>query len=199
MAVTATTELEAVNIMLRAIGEAPVTTILVDTIEDAAIALDTLRQVSKDFQAEGWSFNTEYDYPISVDGDSKLPYPTSAAHVDAMPSESKNLVKRGGFLYDVENNTFVLANTTSVKCVVVWMYDFEDLPQLARSYVALKAARKFAQDVMGDQATVTYTEADERMSRAKFVADDLRVRDLNMLSSSTSVYRAVRRRSAWPV
>jgi len=198
MAVASTTELEAVNIMLRSIGEAPVATIEVDTIEDATIALDTLRQISKDFQAEGWSFNTEYDYPVSVDGNSKLPYPTSASHLDAMPTEDKQLAKRGGFLYDIKNNTFVMT-VTSVKCMVVWMYDFDDLPQLAKSYIALSAARKFAQDVMGDQNTVSYTAQDEARARAMFVGDDLRVRDLNMLSDSTTVNRAVRRRSAWPV
>lgn len=198
MTVVSTTELEAVNIMLRAITETPVTTINVDTIEDAAMALDTLRQVSKDFQAEGWSFNTEYDYPLSTDVNNKIAYPPTAAHVDAMDYEGKHLVKRGGFLYDTVNRTFTFT-VSSVKCVVVWMYDFEDLPQLARSYIAMKAARKFAQDVMGDEATVSYTARDEEMAKAKFVADDLRVRDLNMLDGSYSVQRSVRRRSPWPV
>lgn len=193
------TELEAVNVMLRSIAETPVTSLGVDTIEDAQIALETLRNVSRDFQASGWHFNTDYDYPISTDVDDKIPYPTTAAHVDTMPSEDKDLVKRGGFMWDRENLTFTFPNVTSVKFKVVWLFDFEDLPQLARAYITMVATRKFAQDIMGDEATVSWTTRDEQMAHAMFVADDARRADHNMLTDSYSTFRSVRRRSPWPV
>lgn len=199
MTVTAMTELEAVNIMLRAIAENPVTTLDEDTIEDAQIALSTLREVSRGFQAEGWHFNTDYDYPISTDVNDKIPYPSTAAHCDPMDTEGKDLVKRGGFFWDRENLTFTFPNVSSVKFKIVWLFDFEDLPHMARNYIAMVAARKFAMDIMGDEATVSWTTRDEQMARAKFVADDLRRADLNMLNASNSVNRAVRRRSPWPV
>jgi len=199
MTVTAMTELEAVNVMLRSIAETPVTSLGVDTIEDAQIALETLRNVSRDFQASGWHFNTDYDYPISTDVDDKIPYPTTAAHVDTMPSEDKDLVKRGGFMWDRENLTFTFPNVTSVKFKVVWLFDFEDLPQLARAYITMVATRKFAQDIMGDEATVSSTTRDEQMAHAMFVADDARRADHNMLTDSYSTFRSVRRRSPWPV
>jgi len=199
MTVTAMTELEAVNIMLRSIAETPVTTLDVDTIEDAQIALSTLREVSRNFQAQGWHFNTDYDYPLSTDGNDKIPYPTTAAHCDPMASEGYDLVKRGGFFWDRENLTFTFTGVTSIKFKIVWMFDFEDLPQLARNYIAMVATRKFAQDIMGDEATVSWTSRDEQLAHAHFVADDLRRADLNMLNASNSVNRAVRRRSPWPV
>jgi len=199
MTVTAMTELEAVNIMLRSIAETPVTSLSVDTIEDAQIALSTLREVSRNFQAQGWHFNTDYDYPLSTDGNDKIPYPTSAAHCDPMTDSGYDLVKRGGFFWDRENLTFTYPGVTSIKFKIVWMFDFEDLPQLARNYIAMVATRKFAQDIMGDEATVSWTGADEQKAYAMFVGDDLRRADLNMLDGSMSVYRAVRRRSPWPV
>lgn len=198
MTVTAMTELEAVNIMLRSIAETPVTTLDVDTIEDAQIALSTLREVSRNFQAKGWHFNTDYNYPLSTDGNDKIPYPTTAAHCDPMTSEGYDLVKRGGFFWDRENLTFTFTGVTSIKFKIVWMFDFEDLPQLARNYIAMVATRKFAQDIMGDEATVSWTSRDEQLAHADFVADDLRRADLNMLNASNSVNRAVRRRSPWP-
>ena len=199
MAVAATTELEAVNVMLSVITEAPVTTIETDTIEDAAVALTLLREVSRQFQAQGWHFNRDYDYPMSPDGvTSKIAYPSSAAAVDAMDYTGYNIAKRGAFLWDVTNQTFVFT-VDPLYTVVTWMYDFEDLPQTARTYITLQAARRFAKNVMGDEVSVQYTREDEQMARAQFMADDMRKADYNMLTFSNTVNRAVRRRSPWPV
>lgn len=199
MAVLATTKLEAVNMMLSSIGESPVTTLGVDTIEDATIAEGILDQVSKEIQNTGWHFNTDYDYGLSVDGDSKIPYPTSAAHVDAMPAECRDVVKRGSFLYDRENLSFTFSGLTSLKCKVVWLLDFEDLPQSFRTWIALAAAKRFCKHIMGDEATVQYSDEDEKRARAEAVADDLRRADHNILSDSYSTFRSVWRRSPWPV
>jgi hypothetical protein len=199
MALFATTELDAVNTMLAAIGEAKVTTIEDETIEDATMALDTLRQVSREFQTIGWHFNTDYDYPISVDVNFKLPYPTTAVHVDPMDTESYDLVKRGNFLYNREDRTFIFAAGTSVKFKVIWLLDFEDLPQAARVYIMMRATRRFAKNIMGDELTVQYTQQDEQMARAEFIRDEARRADYNMLTSSYSVNRSVARRNSWPV
>ena len=57
-------ELPAINQILASVGQAPVTT-LDQTNPDVAIAYDTLLQVSREVQSEGWTFNTEehYEYP----------------------------------------------------------------------------------------------------------------------------------------
>ena len=56
-------ELQAVNQILASVGQAPVTT-LEQTNPDVAIAYSTLQQVSREVQAEGWTFNKEYRYPL---------------------------------------------------------------------------------------------------------------------------------------
>ena len=63
-------ELQAVNQILASVGQAPVTT-LEQTNPDVAIAYDTLQQVSREVQAEGWTFNKEYHYPPNI----KMHYP----------------------------------------------------------------------------------------------------------------------------
>jgi hypothetical protein len=197
MTLAATTELEAVNIMLAAISEAPVTTLSGDTIDDATVALSTLRDYSKAVQAEGWHFNTDYDYPISVDGDLKLPYPATAAHADPMDYESWDLVKRGAFFYDRVNRQFTFPASTTVKFMVKWMLDFEDLPQLWRNYIALGAARRFVGQQLGDPGAYQYSDVDERRARALAVADDLRRADSNILYQSNSARRVLSRRTTW--
>ena len=52
------TEIDAVNFILGAIGQAPVTT-LEATNPDVAIAYDS-NNTSKEVQSEGWTYNTEY-------------------------------------------------------------------------------------------------------------------------------------------
>ena len=189
------TELEAVNIMLQSIGEAEVTSIEDETIEDAQMALSILRSVSREFQSVGWHFNTDYDYPISVNVDLKLPYPVTAVHADPMDTESYDLVKRGDFFYDRENRQFTFPAGTSVKFKIVWLFDFGDLPQVAREYVTYRAARRFAKNVMGDEATVQFSTQDEQMARAMFLADEARRADYNLLNASWSVNKIFFRRS----
>ena len=64
-------ELQAVNQILASVGQAPVTT-LEQTNPDVAIAYNTLQQVSREVQAEGWTFNREYRYPLTPNRTEKL-------------------------------------------------------------------------------------------------------------------------------
>ena len=62
---TPTTELEAVNIMLSTIGEAPVNN-LDSGLVDAETAETILKNVSRDVQSHGWNFNSEPDYTLRL-------------------------------------------------------------------------------------------------------------------------------------
>ena len=66
-------ELPAVNEILASIGQAPVST-LEQTNPDVAIAYDTLTNVSREVQSEGWIFNTEEYYEIAIDSTTCLLY-----------------------------------------------------------------------------------------------------------------------------
>lgn len=62
---TATTQLEAVNIMLAAIGEAPINTLSGTVPVDVKLAEATLTEINKEVQSEGWSFNTEINVELT--------------------------------------------------------------------------------------------------------------------------------------
>ena len=74
-------ELPAINQILSTCGQAPVTT-LDQTNPDVAIALNTLREVSREIQSEGWSFNKEYDYPITPDSNDEVVIPNNMLQMD---------------------------------------------------------------------------------------------------------------------
>ena len=65
MTTAATTELESINIMLAAIGEAPVNSLTGTVPVDVRLAQSTLTEINKEIQSEGWSFNTEIDVTLN--------------------------------------------------------------------------------------------------------------------------------------
>jgi tail tube protein len=60
----ATTELEAVNAMLAALGEAPLASLDVDATPDIIVAINTLRDATREVQSMGWDFNREWGYEL---------------------------------------------------------------------------------------------------------------------------------------
>ena len=64
MEVKARTELEAVNTILECIGEQPTATLEVPGISEVALARQLLHNVSRAVQSEGFSFNSEEEYPL---------------------------------------------------------------------------------------------------------------------------------------
>ena len=51
------TELEAVNILLTTIGEAPVNTLTGNQVTDVTVATQVLLEISREIQSQGWHFN----------------------------------------------------------------------------------------------------------------------------------------------
>lgn len=61
----ATTELEAVNAMLAALGEAPLADLASVTQPDFVTAINTLRDAVREVCDMGWRFNTEFGYQLA--------------------------------------------------------------------------------------------------------------------------------------
>ena len=199
-----TTELEAVNAMLRAIGEAPVSTLTGATQVDVVAAIGILRDLAREVQEEGWRFNTEFGmevlptaedfawvdsegvttllniykkptgvvrWTISSDA-SQVTYP--ALDVAERPSkvyvESLEPVL---VLYDRANNRdgFPSSERSVLYLDVVWLFDFEQLPETARRYIVVRAARQFAQEVLGSSELASFKESDESRALRALLRD----------------------------
>lgn len=66
---TATTELEAVNAMLAAIAEAPITDLSAgQALTDVAMATNELRKATREVQTLPWKFNTRFQVPLTAAG-----------------------------------------------------------------------------------------------------------------------------------
>ncbi len=80
-------ELPAINQILMACGQAPVTT-LDETNPDVAIAYQTLLEVSREVQSEGWTFNKEEHSHIEPDDNNEIPILSNYLQIDLTPSYS---------------------------------------------------------------------------------------------------------------
>ena len=187
MAVAATTELACVNIMLAAIGEAPINSLVGTLPVDARIAQSTLTEVNKSVQSEGWSFNTETDVTLTRDGSNHVNLPADVLRVDANIHQHPTIdpIQRGLKLYDRQNNKFEFEE--DLICTVVYFRDFSEIPEPARYYMNIKAARIFVDRLVSDQGLRTYTQQDEVRARAILMETDLANGDHNMLRGDPSL------------
>ncbi len=192
MSLQKTTELDAVNIMLGTIGESPINSIeAASGVSDAIIARQILNEVSIQVQEEGWHFNVETNFVLTPAYPSKEIFvPDNCIEVDAEDTRV-DVAIRGNRLYDRINHTY--AFETDIKCNVVLLLPFEELPQAARHYVTIRAARVFQQRVVGSQVLGAFTEKDEMRARMALRRYESKTADYNILTGNYSVMRTLDR------
>tara|TARA_R100001594_G_scaffold59191_1_gene93125 strand:- start:1247 stop:1867 length:621 start_codon:yes stop_codon:yes gene_type:complete len=164
----ATQEIDAINQILATVGQAPVTT-LDKTNPDVAIAYDTLLQVSREVQAEGWTFNKEYDWPMSPDDNNEIAIPDNMLQIDLHEREQNykeyDVVRRDGKLYDRIKHTNKWTSG-EMKCDVVWHFDWVDLPIPIQDYITARAASFTVSRIVGDPQLLNATQQKEAYCRA---------------------------------
>ena len=163
----ATQELPAINQILSSCGQAPVTT-LDQTNPEVAIAYDTLLQVNREVQAEGWTFNKEYHYEFTPDTNDEILIPNNILQIK-LTENSGNLdkdgIRRNGKLYDRHNHRYTWTDET-VECDIVWEFDWVDLPQPVQDYISARAATIVSQRIVGDSTQYQMLQQQEALTRA---------------------------------
>jgi hypothetical protein len=195
------TELDAVNSILMSVGETPVNTLTVQSPE-VAIAQKTLRQVCREIQAEGWSYNTENEYPIELDTNNQCIIPNNVLQLDLnifQHGKDYDVVRRSDNgvmkVYDKKGHTFTFENCSKLYFDIVWMLDFEDLPQVFKDYVTIRASRVASNRMVNSQPSAKLLESDEALARASAIEYENRQADHNIFNDyqyqqdANTVYR----------
>ena len=176
------TKLDAVNIILSNVGQAPVSTIDNDN-PMVSMAVNILDEVAESMQSEGWSFNYEKDYPFIPDINGEIQLPTNVIRLDADELSRLDPVIRQGKLYDKREHTYKF--TDKVDLDVTWLLEFEDLPQPAKQYAAIRAANLFAGRAVGSAEQVRFGEREESAARATLIEYECQQGDYNYLGTRT--------------
>lgn len=131
----------AVNDILAAIGEPPVSTLEGDSNADVANARRILNKINRQIQSKGWTFNIEEGISLLPDVYSSM-IPYSPDYLSVMsPSGTTSYVNRGGYLYDRVNRTDVFSGSVSVN--LIRLKPYEEMPECFRHWIVTKAARQF--------------------------------------------------------
>lgn len=193
------TELEAVNSMLAATGQAPVNSFS-GTISDQNIARGHLANVVREVCSHGFSFNTDENYVLTPDFEGVIAIPAGAMSVNPMDPR-QNLVQRrhptreAMCLWDKANLTWAI--TEPVKVRVRWSYTYEALPELARVFAAVKAGRLFLADYVGDAQRERFAQEDEQRAWINLRRDQTAISDINIFDNPRVGRKLIRGRRVW--
>jgi len=188
------TELSAVNSILGAIGQAPITTLGTVSVTDGISAYDNpevamvfnlLRDANVDTQAEGWHFNSEYNVKFQPDSTTKkITISNDILSMDFHGNQVDrryDLVRRGGFLYDklsTKDNKDEF--DTDMYLDVVRLYNFTDLPIIFRRYITYRASRVAATKLVANPQLVKLLAQQEALARAALMEYECNQADHSM-------------------
>lgn len=184
-ATTLTTELEAINTLLAAAGEAPVQSLALTGLLPLDQAKATLDEVSRLVQSTGWTFNTDEDYPLTRNISNEIPVPVNC--LKAIPNDEYALYKaqlRGNKLWN--GRDFAWTFDKDLKGTLVTLQGWDSLPQAARHYIMIRAARSFQARDFGSDSADRFTENDEMAALIAMSEYESDSGNFNMLRDSWS-------------
>jgi hypothetical protein len=187
------TELDAANELLGSIGQAPVSSLT--SGGDAAIALGELRRSVRYVQLYGFAFNTDTDYLLSPDVNGVIKVPQGVLRSDPAAPLVSLVARRhpDGYLafWDLANHTWTMA--LPVTFTITWGFTFDDLPEAAKNYITISAARKFQKRIIGSDELDGFNAEDENRAWTLLLRDERSVQDTNMFRKSATLQRTARR------
>ena len=174
------TELQAVNLLLSAIGEAAVSSLETATTVEVTQAKNLLSNVNRAAQQKGWHFNTEWDVVLTRNSENLIPLSESILSV-YQPGQLMTIRGRSGsmFAYDLDNNTFTWTKNLN-NAVTITLLDFIDTPNTFRQYVTTRAARIFQEEIVGQVSAETVNRQEEAEAYADLLDDDAERAGLNV-------------------
>jgi len=181
MAFKLDSDLSAVNSILGAIGQAPVTTLNYENPE-VGLCMNLLEETNIDVQAEAWYFNTENALPFDMVGGNgadkyRIIVPKDALNMNVSGGQvwrQAKVTERDGFLYNKTDHTFDWNNWNGgrVFCDVVWYFNFEDIPPTFQRYVTLRASQRAATQLVSNPELAQLLMQQATMQRAACIQEN---------------------------
>ena len=138
---------------------------------DVAIALNTLREVSREVQSEGWTYNKEFNYELTPNNNDEVIIPDNMLQVDLNISSKRSgnrqfdSVIRGGKLYDRIKHSYKWTDE-SVFVDILWYFEWENIPDIIQAYIVARAATIVSSRIIGDANQYQMLQQKEAYARA---------------------------------
>jgi hypothetical protein len=165
------TELSAVNSILGAIGQSPITSIAAGSANpEVAFIYNLLRDANVDVQSEGWHFNTEKHKEYTPDATTgKIVIGSDILQMDVAKGWTHrhfDVVRRDGYLYDKFDHTDNWSDYTSVDLDVTILFTYEDIPSVFKRYIIARASTRAATQLVGNPQLAQLLQQQEGLTRA---------------------------------
>lgn len=185
------TRLYAVNMILPAMGEKPVTSIESrnPTVQIVLNALDT---ACRELQGRGWYFN-RYKVKLYPNQENQFVLPDKC--IGWYDESGHGSVQRGGALFNPRTLSHDFPGVTSITGTVRLGMDFEEMPQAFQFYAVYKARDKAYKDDLGMDEVVQAWGMDLARAEAAMMAEE--VRNLPIKSSWQTSMGQTLKRSKW--
>lgn len=192
---TRTTELEAVNVILSTIGEAPINSLVGSLPVDATVAKNILSEISREVQSQGWHFNTHYKETLSRDNTNKIPLASNILRIELDPNRyskfSYDIVQRNNYLYNLATNSDTF-DTNFENVQAVYLLDFANIPEQAKRYITVRSARVFHDRTLGANTLHKFTQEDEIKSLTVLKQAEASTGDYSIFDTPEQAYTITR-------
>lgn len=178
--------LTVVNLMLGTMGEKPLAS-LTDPHPMLSAALGKLDEFNRSIQSEGWWFNMEEltIEPSLIDQAIYLPNDCMEIRV-----AERNYTMRGNRVYNLDGGTYEFDAPLTLE--LIREVPFEDVPEVAATYISKVAILSFQTDYDGDTAKARLLSDQIRTALIAINSAHTRNRRANFLWSNYTLQRLKR-------
>ena len=181
------TEIDAINRMLRYIGELPIPSdVPIDQLpegHEAVIARDVLQETLREEQENKYWFNTfTMTFVPTLDGYITLPQ-------NVIAFEDTDYFFEGGNLYNRDDNSPIF--NEPLELVVRLEISFDSIPDVFRTFVVLTAAKQLHVYLNGDETTQKELENKVNLQRIKLEREHLKQSKFNLVRGGRLIDRGV--------
>jgi len=160
------TRTDAINEMLSAIREAPVSSLDGEDLGvDVAVAEDVLDRIDRLVQSTPWTFNTERKITFTPDSDGLITVGSDVLSIRwdrCLNRNTQEPILRGqGKVYNRATNTFVWAAPVKAD-LLIRKQPWDSIPEIAQQYIVTRAAREFVLKTTSDQTAYQASAITER-------------------------------------
>lgn len=184
MLLSSNTELEAVNTIIGALGEMPLSSLEDSLNVDAINAYRILQTTNRQQQARGWSFNIHEDYVLNPDSmTGRIKWAENFLFLRG--TEGTKYTKQGDYVYDFTNKT---ANFTQpITVTAIFLMPLEELPDALRNFIVAKAALTFQIRYLGEPNLTQSLQEDVQEAWQALQEYELDTNDYSLLDNDNVV------------
>ena len=172
MTLARTTFIQAVNRVLQMLGEAPINS-LDGQFGLAQQAQDSINDVSRKIQTEGWSFNTDYERLLmrdAITNEITVGANVSRVRVDPYSYPDIDVVQRGNRLYDRRAGSYQFEE--DLYADVTYILEWDEVPEYAHQYFTIKAGRQLQEAILGSADLSKINIAAEAEAHSLFLEEE---------------------------